>query len=108
MVEEASEQELVRESMDEDAVEQLEIPFEAVEEKPSEEPYPWPVIQYDVPPYRTYHFFNQFRTPSNPNNFLKGVKWYGFLLPPHPHFFYDLFSLFFPYVVSWLFISVEL
>ncbi|MCD7456000.1 hypothetical protein HAX54_030427 [Datura stramonium] len=80
MGEEASEQ-LIRESMDEDAVEQqphLETPTEAVEEtteKPSEEPYPWPVIQYDVPPYRTYHFFNQFRTPSNPNNFLKGVKW---------------------------------
>ncbi|TMX00606.1 hypothetical protein EJD97_000468 [Solanum chilense] len=75
MGEEASEQQLVIESMDEDAVELPETPIEAVEEKPSEEPYPWPVIQYDVPPYLTYHFFNQFRTPSNPNNFLKGVKW---------------------------------
>ncbi|KAL0298543.1 UNVERIFIED_CONTAM: Telomerase Cajal body protein 1 [Sesamum radiatum] len=36
----------------------------------------WPVVHYDVAPYRTYHFFQQFRTTSsNPNNFLKGVKW---------------------------------
>ncbi|CAA0835982.1 Transducin/WD40 repeat-like superfamily protein [Striga hermonthica] len=36
----------------------------------------WPVVRYDVPPYRTYHFYRQFRTTaSNPNNFLKGVKW---------------------------------
>ncbi|KAF3678894.1 putative pseudouridine-5'-monophosphatase-like isoform 1 [Capsicum annuum] len=66
-------QQLIRESAE------LETPTEVVEEtaadKPSEEPYRWPVIQYDVPPYRTYHFFKQFRTPSNPNNFLKGVKW---------------------------------
>ncbi|CAI9108844.1 OLC1v1008543C1 [Oldenlandia corymbosa var. corymbosa] len=36
----------------------------------------WPVIDLRVPPYRTCHFFNQFRaTASNPNNFLKAVKW---------------------------------
>ncbi|CAH9133702.1 unnamed protein product [Cuscuta epithymum] len=35
----------------------------------------WPAINYALPPYRSYHFFNQFRTPSNPNKFLKGVKW---------------------------------
>ncbi|PIN18577.1 Guanine nucleotide-binding protein [Handroanthus impetiginosus] len=36
----------------------------------------WPGVYYDVPPYRMYHFFQQFRTSSaNPNNFLKGVKW---------------------------------
>ncbi|EYU27899.1 hypothetical protein ABFS82_13G114000 [Erythranthe guttata] len=36
----------------------------------------WPAVHYDVAPYRTYHFFQQFRTAdSNPNNFLKGVKW---------------------------------
>ncbi|XP_057764645.1 uncharacterized protein LOC130985597 [Salvia miltiorrhiza] len=36
----------------------------------------WPTVQYDVAPYKTYHFFQQFRTnESNPNNFLKGVKW---------------------------------
>lgn len=84
MGEEASEQQAFRESMDEDAVKQLETPTEAVEDKPSEEPSPWPVIQYDVQPYRTYHFFNQFRKPSNPNNFLKGVKWY--VLLPSPQF----------------------
>ncbi|XP_073143940.1 uncharacterized protein [Henckelia pumila] len=40
--------------------------------------YEWPVVHYEVPPYRTYHFFQQFRSspsPSNANNFLKGVKW---------------------------------
>ncbi|XP_060192801.1 uncharacterized protein LOC132622244 [Lycium barbarum] len=74
MEEEASEQQLIKESMDEDAVDHLETPNEAVEET-TDKPYPWPVIQYDVSPYRTYHFFNQFKTPSNPNNFLKGVKW---------------------------------
>ncbi|XP_075492916.1 uncharacterized protein LOC142530895 [Primulina tabacum] len=40
--------------------------------------YSWPAVHYDVPPYRTYHFFQQFRNlplPSNANNFLKGVKW---------------------------------
>ncbi|XP_009768009.1 uncharacterized protein LOC107788521 isoform X2 [Nicotiana tabacum] len=74
--EEASEQQPIRESMgEEDAVEQMEVPTEAVEKPSEESSYRWPVIQYDVPPYRTYHFFNHFRTPSNPNNFLKGVKW---------------------------------
>ena len=45
---------------------------------PSEEEgseYSWPVLRFDVPPHRTYHFHKQFITPSNPNNFLKGVKW---------------------------------
>lgn len=37
--------------------------------------YSWPAIRFDVPPYRTYHFYRQFRAPSNPNNFFKGVKW---------------------------------
>ncbi|KAL3627647.1 hypothetical protein CASFOL_029010 [Castilleja foliolosa] len=36
----------------------------------------FPAVRYDVAPYRTYNFFRQFRTSSsNPNNFLKGVKW---------------------------------
>ncbi|CAM8890673.1 unnamed protein product [Rhodiola kirilowii] len=34
-----------------------------------------PLISFDVPPYRSYHFYQQFRTASNPNNFFKGVKW---------------------------------
>ncbi|GMH05390.1 hypothetical protein Nepgr_007230 [Nepenthes gracilis] len=41
----------------------------------SEQAYSWPAIRFDIPPYRTYHFHCQFRTTSNPNNFLKGVKW---------------------------------
>ncbi|XP_062087343.1 uncharacterized protein LOC133794159 isoform X2 [Humulus lupulus] len=40
-----------------------------------EEPYQWPVIRFDVPPHRTHHFFHQFRTGPDPNNFLKSVKW---------------------------------
>lgn len=53
------------------------VEMEGVTQNPPEElpAYSWPVIHFEVPPYRTYHFFNQFRTPSNPNNFLKGVKW---------------------------------
>ncbi|XP_061367687.1 uncharacterized protein LOC133310727 [Gastrolobium bilobum] len=41
---------------------------------PNEE-YSWPVLRFDVPPHRTYHFHRQFITPTNPNNFLKAVKW---------------------------------
>ncbi|KAK3011111.1 hypothetical protein RJ639_012670, partial [Escallonia herrerae] len=42
----------------------------------TEEPsYTWPAIRLDAPPHRAYHFHRQFRTSSNPNNFLKGVKW---------------------------------
>ncbi|RYR65772.1 hypothetical protein Ahy_A03g011695 isoform B [Arachis hypogaea] len=37
--------------------------------------YSWPRLRFDLPPHRTYHFHNQFVTPSNPNNFLKAVKW---------------------------------
>ncbi|OMO76544.1 hypothetical protein CCACVL1_15573 [Corchorus capsularis] len=46
-------------------------------ESPKQQEYEWapPQIRFDVPPYRTYHFYKQFRTGSNPNNFLKGVKW---------------------------------
>lgn len=41
----------------------------------TQEEHSSPVVRFDVPPHRTYHFYNQFRTGSNPNNFLKGVKW---------------------------------
>ncbi|XP_062161405.1 uncharacterized protein LOC133868510 [Alnus glutinosa] len=41
----------------------------------TQEEHSWPVIRFDVPPHRTYHFYHQFRTGPNPNNFLKGVKW---------------------------------
>ncbi|KAH9796721.1 WD REPEATS REGION domain-containing protein [Citrus sinensis] len=46
---------------------------EAAQENQQE--YTWPLIRFDVPPHRTYHFYNQFRTSSIPNNFLKGIKW---------------------------------
>ncbi|XP_019162100.1 PREDICTED: telomerase Cajal body protein 1 [Ipomoea nil] len=48
---------------------------EVSDNQSDEASYSWPVINYDLSPYRTYHFFNQFRTTSNPNNFFKGVKW---------------------------------
>ncbi|KAK6917466.1 WD40 repeat [Dillenia turbinata] len=52
---------------------------EAINEKISEtngaEAYSWPVMRFDVPPHKTYHLSQQFRTGPNPNNFLKGVKW---------------------------------
>lgn len=41
----------------------------------NQQEYTWPLIRFDVPPHRTYHFYNQFRTSSIPNNFLKGIKW---------------------------------
>lgn len=40
----------------------------------------WPTMRFDISPYRTHHFSKQFRTSRNPNNFLKGLKWYPFLL----------------------------
>ncbi|XP_044462010.1 telomerase Cajal body protein 1 [Mangifera indica] len=41
----------------------------------SQQEYTWPAINFDVPAYRTYHFYNQFRTSLIANNFLKGIKW---------------------------------
>ncbi|KAI3937116.1 hypothetical protein MKX01_015331 [Papaver californicum] len=37
--------------------------------------FTWPVLRFDVLPYKTYQFHKQFTKSSNPNNFLKGVKW---------------------------------
>ncbi|XP_057471929.1 uncharacterized protein LOC130760561 isoform X2 [Actinidia eriantha] len=49
---------------------------EITKETSNQVEYSWPpAIRFDVPPARTYHFSHQFRTPSNPNNFLKGIKW---------------------------------
>ncbi|XP_072972349.1 uncharacterized protein [Typha angustifolia] len=51
------------------------------EEKESGVVEPWPLLRFDFPPRRLYHFSRQFRTktrtsnPSDNNNFLKGVKW---------------------------------
>ncbi|KAG6584027.1 Telomerase Cajal body protein 1, partial [Cucurbita argyrosperma subsp. sororia] len=48
---------------------------EAAMNDEEQQSYSWPVIQFNSPPQRTYHFYNQFRTGPNPNNFFKGVKW---------------------------------
>lgn len=63
--------------MEDEAAEQPPLNVDSeVTETTSDGSYSWPVVHYDVPPYRTYHFFQQFRnSPSNANNFLKGVKW---------------------------------
>lgn len=55
---------------------------EATETKEEDQSsYTWPVIRFDVSPFKTYTFYNQFRTnPSYPNNFLKGIRW--FVIPP--------------------------
>ncbi|KAI3996061.1 hypothetical protein MKX01_037571 [Papaver californicum] len=37
--------------------------------------FTWPVLRFDVLPYKTYQFHKQFTKSSNPNNFLKGIKW---------------------------------
>ena len=58
-------------SMGEEVVEsqpEVSIPNEVEE-------YSWPVLRFDVSPHRTYHFHQQFTSPTNPNNFLKAVKW---------------------------------
>ncbi|XP_021726340.1 telomerase Cajal body protein 1-like [Chenopodium quinoa] len=39
------------------------------------EVYSWPEIRFDIQPHRNYHFHRQFRSHSNPNNFLKSAKW---------------------------------
>ncbi|GFZ06256.1 transducin/WD40 repeat-like superfamily protein [Actinidia rufa] len=51
--------------------------FEEITKEPSEQvECSWlAAVRFDVPPARAYHFAHQFRTPSNPNNFLKGIKW---------------------------------
>ncbi len=71
----------VTEAMEEEVEnEQSNSPSEVAEitEATQQQEYCWPVIQFDVLPHRTYHFYHQFRTAPNPNNFLKAVKWYIF------------------------------
>lgn len=55
------------------------------------EAYSWPVIRFDVPPTRTYHFCHQFRNTPNPNNFLKSLKWF---LPIFLFVFFFIFIFF--------------
>lgn len=74
----AEEEIIETETLVEEEGEIIEItPDEATEftEPTSQQEYSWPVIRFDVPPVRSYHFSQQFRNASNPNNFLKGVKW---------------------------------
>ncbi|KAI7756400.1 hypothetical protein M8C21_011640 [Ambrosia artemisiifolia] len=53
-----------------------EIMEEQTTAESQSECYSWPpAMRFDVPPYKTYHFYRHFRPSSNPNNFLKGVKW---------------------------------
>ncbi|XP_020231456.1 telomerase Cajal body protein 1 isoform X2 [Cajanus cajan] len=44
-------------------------------ESNANEEYSFPALRFDVPPHRTYHFHRQFISPTNPNSFLKAVKW---------------------------------
>ncbi|XP_042520495.1 telomerase Cajal body protein 1 [Macadamia integrifolia] len=48
---------------------------ETAEATPEGDVFSWPVLRFDIPPKRVYHFCHQFRKGSNPNNFLKGIKW---------------------------------
>ncbi|KAF7803547.1 telomerase Cajal body protein 1 [Senna tora] len=52
---------------------QHSLPEEATEAGKPE--YSWPLLNFHVLPQRIYHFHHHFTTPTNPNNFLKGVKW---------------------------------
>ncbi|XP_071698164.1 uncharacterized protein [Rutidosis leptorrhynchoides] len=55
-----------------------EADVEIIQQTTAEESYCWqpPAIRFEVPPYKTYHFSRHFRALStNPNNFLKCVKW---------------------------------
>lgn len=60
--------------MGEEAEEVIELQPDASIPNEIEE-YSWPVLRFDVSPHRTYHFHQQFTSPTNPNNFLKAVKW---------------------------------
>lgn len=86
---------------EEEREEENQLPSSQIEptetsESPKQHQYEWPKIRFDVPPYRTYHFHNQFRTGPNPNNFLKGVKWFHF-----PFFHLLLFSFSSP-ILFWV------
>ncbi|XP_074272139.1 uncharacterized protein LOC141596039 [Silene latifolia] len=39
------------------------------------EAYKFPSIKFDISPYKSHHFYQQFRSSSYHNNFLKSVKW---------------------------------
>ena len=80
------------------------------QEEQQQQEYSWPVIRFDVPPHRTYHFYNQFRNSPNPNNFLKAIKWYHFfffffLCSPHVVFILSQ-ALTFNFFLVFVFVSL--
>lgn len=79
-------------------------PDTEITENPTEQDYAWPAIRFDVPPQRTYHFCHQFRASPNPNNFLKGVKWYMLHQPLAFSFFCFLSKFWFLilYLIVWV------
>lgn len=38
--------------------------------------YYFPVLEFQTPPSRRYHFHKQIRSPAAENVFFKGVKWW--------------------------------
>ena len=78
------------------------------QEGQQQQEYSWPLIRFDVPPHRTYHFYNQFRNSPNPNNFLKAIKWYFFfffLCSPHVVFILSQ-ALTFNFFLVFVFVSL--
>ncbi|XP_043688724.1 telomerase Cajal body protein 1 isoform X2 [Telopea speciosissima] len=65
----------VTELMGEEEPLQSAVENETAETTPGDDVFSWPVLRFDIPPKRVYHFCHQFRKGSNPNNFLKGIKW---------------------------------
>ncbi|KAG0575833.1 hypothetical protein KC19_5G034300 [Ceratodon purpureus] len=43
--------------------------------EPEQLAYYWPVLEFQTPPSRRYHFHKQTRSQAAENNFFKGVKW---------------------------------
>ncbi|XP_024377425.1 uncharacterized protein [Physcomitrium patens] len=43
--------------------------------EPEQSAYYWPVLDFQTPPARRYHFYKQMWSPSAHNNFFKGAKW---------------------------------
>lgn len=74
-IEEQQQQQLIEDIEIREENKQQEEAITETEENQSS--YTWPIIRFDVPPFKTYSFYNQFRTnPSYPNNFLKPIRWY--------------------------------
>ncbi|KAJ4976036.1 hypothetical protein NE237_001142 [Protea cynaroides] len=63
------------EQMGEEEPQQVAVENETAETTPGGDVFYWPELRFDIPPKRVYNFCHQFRKDSNPNNFLKGIKW---------------------------------